>query len=342
MRTIEIHCSKKYTVTIGSGVIQQLSDILPKITKAEKVCIVSDHIVWSLYGKDFSTCLPDVKLFSYIFPAGEENKNTNNYFALLNFLAENDITRTDCIIALGGGVVGDLAGFAAATYRRGLPYIQIPTTLLAMVDSSVGGKTGIDLQAGKNLVGAFYQPAAVLCDTDFLHSLPLNIFRDGCAEVVKYAILYDPVLFSHLEEKGMEFDREWVISQCIEWKCKAVEQDEFDHGSRILLNLGHTIGHAIESISNYSTSHGRAVAMGIAIISRAVKCTDTDRIVTLMKRFDLPIFCDFSAKVLTKAAMQDKKRNGDQFHLIIPNAIGDCVVVPTNIGELEALIEKGL
>lgn len=341
MTEIQINASKRYGVTVGQGILKSIMEL---VSGYNQVCIVSDSNVWPLYGKHLKELLYERDRLDgyYAFPAGETSKNAEEYLDLLNFLSLNQYTRSDCLLALGGGVVGDLAGFAAATYLRGIPYIQVPTTLLAMVDSSVGGKTGIDLPSGKNLVGAFYQPAAVICDTDLLNTLPEEIFRDGCAEVIKYAILYDPELFSHLEEKGMDFHREWVISRCVDWKRKAVEQDEFDRGSRMLLNFGHTIGHAIETCSGYTVSHGKAVAMGIAIVSRATKCLDTDRIIALLNRFGLPTCCDYSAEALANAAMLDKKRSGERIHLIIPNAIGDCAIVPTDIDELEAFIQKGL
>lgn len=341
MIEIQINASKSYCVTIGKDILQSIKE---RVSGYNQVCIVSDSNVWPLHGIALrEQHIGSGHLIAYdAFPAGETSKNAEEYLDLLNFLSLNQYTRSDCIIALGGGVVGDLAGFAAATYLRGIPYIQVPTTLLAMVDSSVGGKTGIDLPSGKNLVGAFYQPAAVICDTDLLNTLPEEVFRDGCAEVIKYAILYDPELFSHLEEKGMDFHREWVIARCIDWKRKAVEQDEYDRGSRMLLNFGHTIGHAIETCSGYTVSHGKAVAMGIAIVSRATKCLDTDRIIALLNRFGLPTCCDYSAEALANAAMLDKKRSGERIHLIIPNAIGDCAIVPTDIEELEAFIQKGL
>ena len=344
MRNIKVNASKHYTVTVGSGIWEQLGHTVRLVTKAEKVCIVSDSNVWPLYGETVirSLCSADLSICYFVFPAGESSKNSAVYLQLLNFLAEHGLTRTDCIIALGGGVVGDLAGFAAATYLRGIPYIQVPTTLLAMVDSSVGGKTAIDLPAGKNLCGAFWQPAAVLCDTNTLTTLPDEIFRDGCAEVIKYGILYDPALFAHLEETGLAFDREAVIAHCIELKRDVVFLDEFDTGLRMKLNLGHTIGHAIESCSNYQHSHGQAVSMGIAIVSRAAKCPDSQRIIALLKQFGLPTATAYSAEVLTDAALSDKKRHGGMVNLIIPKAIGDCAVVPTPVAHLHAFIEEGL
>ena len=344
MKEIQVTASRSYTVSVGSGLLSRIGETVRKCTKAERICIVSDSHVWPLYGEtvDSQLCSAGFSACHFVFPAGESSKNAENYLKLLNFLAENQLTRADCIIALGGGVVGDLAGFAAATYLRGIPYIQVPTTLLAMVDSSVGGKTGIDLPVGKNLCGAFYQPAAVLCDPDVLATLPEAIFRDGCAEVIKYGILYDPTLFAHLEETGLSFDREAVIARCIEWKRNVVAQDEFDTGDRLRLNLGHTVGHAIEQCSGYAISHGKAVAMGMAIVSRAAKCPDAYRITALLEAFGLPTTTEFSAKALAQAASSDKKRAGGTVNLVIPKTIGHCDIVPTPVENMKAFIKKGL
>ena len=279
---------------------------------------------------------------SYVFPAGEESKNGQVFLDLLNFLAENRLTRSDLIVALGGGVVGDLAGFAAASYLRGVRFLQVPTTLLAAVDSSVGGKTAIDLPAGKNLAGAFCQPSLVLCDTDTLNSLPTDIFRDGCAEVIKYGVLYDPKLFAHLEEKGLAFDREAVVTRCVELKRDVVMEDEFDTGARMKLNLGHTVGHGVEAKSRFAISHGKAVAIGMAIVSRASNCGDTPRILALLEKFGLPTRTDYSADDLFTYTLSDKKRSGGTVNLIIPRAIGDCDIVPTKVESLKSFIQAGL
>ena len=239
-------------------------------------------------------------------------------------------------------MVGDITGFAAATYLRGIAYIQVPTTLLAAVDSSVGGKTAIDLPAGKNLCGAFCQPRLVVCDTDTLNTLPEDVFRDGCAEVIKYGILYDPKLFSDLEEAGLAFDRETVIARCAELKRDVVAEDEFDTGSRMKLNLGHTIGHGIEATSNFTVSHGKAVAMGIAIVSKASKCPDHDRIIRTLEQFGLPFKTNSSAEAIYRCARSDKKRNGSTVNLIIPQRIGNCCIQPIPMSELKSFIEAGL
>lgn len=341
MKEIQINASKSYTVTIGSGILPHIATYIPHC--ATRVCIVSDSNVWPIYGAALQERLQNAfKVSSFVIPAGEASKNSENYLLLLETLAKENMTRTDCVIALGGGVIGDLAGFAAATYLRGIPYIQIPTTLLAMVDSSVGGKTGIDLPTGKNLCGAFYQPTAVLCDTDVLATLPEEVFRDGCAEVIKYGILYNPTLFAHLEETRLSFDLETVITRCVELKRNVVAQDEFDTDARMRLNLGHTVGHAIEQCSGYAISHGKAVAIGMAIVSRAAKCPDAGRITALLEAFGLPTSTEFSAEALAQAALSDKKRAGGTVNLVIPKAIGHCDIVPTPVENMKAFIEKGL
>ena len=344
MNTVTVRASRQYDILIGSGLLPILGSEAKKLGKAQKVCVVSETSVFPLYGKTAVESLEcaGFSVVSYVFPAGEESKNGQVFLDLLNFLAENRLTRSDLIVALGGGVVGDLAGFAAASYLRGIRFIQVPTTLLAAVDSSVGGKTAIDLPAGKNLAGAFCQPSLVLCDTDALNSLPGEIFRDGCAEVIKYGVLYDPELFAHLEEKGLAFDREAVITRCVELKRNVVMEDEFDTGARMKLNLGHTIGHGVEAKSHFTLSHGKAVAIGMAIVSRASGCSDTARILALLQKFGLPTRTDYSADDLFTYALSDKKRSGGMVNLIIPRAIGDCAIVPTPVESLESFIQAGL
>lgn len=344
MNTVTVNASTTYEVKIGSGLLPKLGAEVSALGKAGKVCIVSDSNVWPLYGNAAKNSLENagLEVIHFLFPAGESSKNGSTYLQLLNFLAENGMTRSDHLVALGGGVVGDLTGFAAATYLRGIAYIQVPTTLLAMVDSSVGGKTAIDLPSGKNLAGAFCQPKLVLCDTDTLATLPEDIFRDGCAEVIKYGILYDPELFAHLTEKGLAFDRKAVITRCVELKRDVVTQDEFDTGLRMKLNLGHTVGHGIEAISNFSLSHGKAVAIGMAIVSRASRCPDGQKILACLERFGLPTTTDYAPADIYRCALSDKKRSAATVNLILPRAIGSCAIVPTPIADLKSFIEAGL
>lgn len=350
MKIITVNASKSYDVVIGSGLYNQLGSYAVRLGLTDKAVIISDSNVWPLYKDQVTKSLAQqgICVHSFVIPAGEESKNGNTYLEILNFLAENNISRADVLIALGGGVVGDLTGFIAATYLRGISYIQLPTSLLAMVDSSVGGKTAIDLPAGKNLAGAFYQPRLVLCDIDALQTLPADIFRDGCAEVIKYGILYDPELFDHLSENGTNFDREYVISRCVTLKRNVVAEDEFDRGSRQKLNLGHTIGHGIESASNFSVSHGQAVAIGTAIITKSAEklhiCSHdiSEKIQSILNLFDLPLCTAFDAETLYQCTLRDKKRSGDYINLIIPVCIGNCIIQKTSIDQLMSIIEAGL
>lgn len=350
MKTIKVSTAKEYLVKIGEGLLSALGTEVSSVCKIGTAAIISDTNVFPLYGQIAQKALEEsgYRVVTYIMPAGESSKNGNTYLDILNFLALQQITRSDCIIALGGGVVGDMAGFVAATYLRGIAYIQVPTTLLAAVDSSVGGKTAIDLPAGKNLSGAFYQPKLVLCDICTLNTLPEDIFRDGCAEVIKYGILYDMALFSHLEEHKMAFHREYVISRCIELKRDVVMEDEFDTGARMRLNLGHTLGHGVEAKSNYQVSHGKAVAIGIAIVSRYAhrngicNINDANRILSLLNSFSLPTAYDCTAQELYHFALSDKKRNGNEIQLIIPERIGYCRIQSIPISELKFFIEAGL
>jgi len=350
MNTISVKASENYNILIGNSILPQIGTLVSEIMPNRTVAIISDTNVWPLYGHIISKSLLDAGFspIHMVFPAGEASKNIDTYLKILTFLADNKVTRTDLLVALGGGVVGDITGFAAATYLRGISYIQIPTSLLAMVDSSVGGKTAIDLPVGKNLVGAFKQPRLVLCDVDTLNTLPRPLFLDGCAEIIKYAMIYDSALFASLMQTGPAFDCTSVITKCVSLKRNVVQEDEFDIGMRQKLNFGHTIGHAIEVSSNYQLTHGQAVAAGMAIVTKAA-CRNNicqqdvyGNLIALLQKFSLPTKTDFSAEVLFLSALSDKKRSGDTVNLVIPNDIGRCEIVPVPVSELEDFIKAGL
>ena len=349
MQKVTVNASRSYEILIGSGLLATLGQEAKKFPKVKTVCIVSETNVYPLHGDAAEKALRDAgfQVCSFVFSAGEESKCGNTYLKLLNFLAERQLTRSDLLVALGGGVVGDLTGFAAATFLRGIQFIQVPTTLLAAVDSSVGGKTAIDLPAGKNLAGAFYQPSLVLCDTDALETLPRDIFLDGCAEVIKYGILYDRGFFEYLKDAGPEFDRESVIRRCVELKRDVVMEDEFDLGSRMKLNLGHTIGHGVEARSHFQLSHGKSVAIGMAMVSRAavkqglLSQQDAETIQEILKDYGLPTSTEYSAQELVGFMLSDKKRSGGTIPLIIPTAIGHCEIVPTKVEALTAFVQAG-
>lgn len=351
MKTIPVTASADYLVEIGSGALSLVGIRLKALRpKARVAVIVSDDIVFPLHGEKVLASLRDAgfEAVSYIVPHGEASKNADTLVALLNFLTESRATRSDALIALGGGMAGDLTGFAAAVYMRGVAYIQCPTTLLAAVDSSVGGKTAVDLPAGKNLMGAFWQPICVLCDTDALATLPEEVFADGCAEVVKTAILFDPALFSDLRRTGPAFHRETVIARCVEHKRDIVAADEFDTGLRGLLNLGHTLGHAVEARSDFTLSHGKAVAIGTATVCRAAAragvCGDSlpDAVEEALQKFGLPVRTERTVDELMPVMLSDKKRSGATVNVIVPERIGQCSIRPMTAEELRAFMEAGL
>lgn len=351
MKIISVPAASPYEVEIGSGAAELLGARVKALCpKAERAVLVTDDSVFPLRGDAALASLRDAGLAAapHIVPHGEASKSTERLIGLLNFLADCHMTRSDVLVALGGGMVGDLAGFAAAVYMRGISYFQVPTTLLAAVDSSVGGKTAVDLPAGKNLMGAFWQPKRVLCDISALDTLPDAVFADGCAEVIKTAVLFDPALFALLEEQGKGFDREDVIARCVSHKRDIVARDEFDAGCRGLLNLGHTLGHAVEAAGGYTLSHGRAVAIGMAVVCRASAragfCGEglPERVCALLTRFGLPTATDMTIDRLMPAMLSDKKRSGDRVSVVAAEDIGKCSLRPMDAEELKNFMGSGL
>ena len=349
MKTVKINASVPYDILIGDGLLDICGELCRNIINPCKICIISDDTVASLYLEKVkhSLAYSGFEVITYVFSHGEASKNVTVLSDILEFLADNRLTRSDCLVALGGGVVGDICGFAAAVYMRGIRFIQMPTTLLAAVDSSVGGKTGVDLNAGKNLMGAFHQPTIVICDYSTLSTLPPEIFADGCAEVIKYGIINDRDFFFSLKD-GIAQNIENVIAECVANKARIVEADEFEHGCRQLLNLGHTVGHAIEACSDFNISHGSAVAIGTAIVTRAAvnaglcSAQELDEILALLKQVGLPTKCDFTAEQLSAVATADKKRSGNNITLVIPRAIGNTELIRMPIERLREFIDSGL
>lgn len=350
MKTIQVNASTAYPIYIGNNLIAQSGTLCLNALGAPcKLCVVSDNNVAPLYLDAVLTSLraSGFDVISFVFPHGEASKSTATLVELLEYLAEQRLTRSDALVALGGGVVGDLCGFAAAIYLRGIRFIQMPTTLLAAVDSSVGGKTAVDLRAGKNLAGAFHQPSAVICDVKTLDTLPASVFSDGCAEVIKYGVINDRTFFDSLNV-GIKAQIEDVIATCVQNKSQIVEEDEFDRGTRQLLNLGHTVGHAIEACSQLTISHGSAVAIGMVIVTRAAvrmgicPASDLDALIECLQSEGLPTTCAYNAHQLCAVASADKKREGESITLIVPHGIGDCRPERIAIDNLEDWIAKGL
>ena len=350
MKTIHVTASREYDVVIGAGLLDECGQrIAAAVPGAEKAVVYTDTTVFPLYAKRVTESLKAAgfTVLQDYFLAGEHSKTFRNWERILRFFTENRVSRSDVVVALGGGVVGDMVGFAAACYQRGVRLVQIPTTLLAAVDSSVGGKTAVDLPAGKNLIGAFWQPSLVLCDTDTLQTLPDAVRRDGCAEIIKYGVLDGETLFSKLEKSLPDEIPEDILARCVEIKRDIVGADEFDTGARHLLNLGHTAAHAAELLSDYSLSHGSAVAMGLCCMARACAARglcakeDAARIEALVKKCGLPTELPYMAEALANAALSDKKRAGSTLPVITVEGLGRCAVRKIDASDYAEWLRQG-
>jgi 3-dehydroquinate synthase len=350
MRSVTVKTSATYEVLIGSGLLQKAGEAVKKVISPCKAAIVTDSTVVHLYEETVRKSLTEAgfSVCTFVFPAGEASKNIHTLSHLLEFLAKEEMTRTDMIVALGGGVTGDLAGFGAAVYLRGIPFVQIPTTFLAAIDSSVGGKTAVDLEAGKNLAGAFYQPKLVLCDTDVLQTLPEVVFADGIAEALKYGVLGDAALFEKIAGGDFRQDLEEIIETCVSMKRDVVEEDEFDTGKRQLLNLGHTFGHAIEQKSHFQMTHGHAVAIGMHLIAKAAEAKGIAEkgtaaaIAKALEQNQLPKETEFSPAEVAEGTLRDKKRRGGTISFVFPKKIGACEIVKIPVEEVEALARTAM
>jgi len=347
--TVPIEASRRYEVRIGRGLLGQSGAAIRAATRAETAVIVAGENVWPLYGARVTASLHDagLRVLSFVIAPGEASKTLDTYGRLLRFLSENRLTRTDVLVALGGGVAGDLTGFAAATYQRGMDFVQLPTTLLAMVDSSVGGKTAVNLETGKNQVGAFWQPALVLCDPDTLKTLPEAEYRCGSAEVLKYGVLGNARFFGELAAKPIREQEEHVIETCVSMKRDIVAEDEFDRGRRQLLNLGHSFGHAVEACSGFTVLHGQAVAIGMALMARAAEAKGycsaetRERIVGVLGQYGLPTETDYPLEALASAMGTDKKLTGSTMHLVVPREIGVCEILAVSSREIPDWLRAG-
>jgi len=347
MKKVKVSASKSYEVIIGKNILKDTGIFAAAVIKPCRAAVITDSTVNGLYAEALIGSLEKegFSVVKYVFPAGEQSKNMETLGDILEFLAENHLTRSDIIVALGGGVVGDISGFAASVYLRGIKFVQVPTTFLAAVDSSVGGKTAVNLNSGKNLAGAFHQPCLVVCDTETFKTLPDDTFADGVAETVKYGMITDLMLFGKMTG---EWDIEDVTARCVEIKAQVVNADEFDTGTRQLLNFGHTVGHAIEKCSGLEITHGHGVAMGMQVVTTASEklgyCPEGTAAILkrTLEKCRLPVTCPYSAKELAEAAMGDKKRSGDEITLVIPEKVGKCILKKINVKELEGFISEGL
>lgn len=345
MKTITVKTSKSYDVVIGNGVLAELPSLLKKAKIDGKLAIVTDKTVNSLYGKQLKEILCEYNTSFYVSDGGEENKSGAEFLKILEFLAEREYTRSDVVIAFGGGIVGDIAGFVASCYLRGVRYVQIPTTLLAMVDSSVGGKTAFNLRAGKNLAGAFYQPDLVVADTSLLSTLSSDDFKCGLGEIIKYGMIFDETLLDLLQN-GIDSNKEQIIARCVDLKRIVVERDEKDRGDRQLLNFGHTLAHAIEKQTNFTIAHGIAVAIGMKIITdvcvkKGICQKDVQTVLDeLLTKYSLPNSINLDNETLYKTTTVDKKRKGDFITLVLPKSKGKAVLKNMTIQEWKEFITE--
>jgi 3-dehydroquinate synthase len=342
LEKVTVEVETPYDVMIDHDLLKHAAAHLEDLIQVKKVLIVTDENVASYgYLGNLQEAIVGITsgVDTYVLPAGEAQKSAENYIALQGHLATLNYSRSDVIIALGGGVIGDLVGFTAATYLRGIDYIQMPTTLLSAIDSSVGGKTAIDLPQGKNLVGAFYQPRRVLCDLDTFQTLGETIFEDGCAELIKYGMILDGDLLNQLMDReqplnALSADLGEIVKRCVEIKRDVVLEDEHDLGLRQMLNFGHTIGHAVEQASHYQVSHGRGVAIGMILTQIMAEKEGltalflTERFNQLLNQYHLlnqmHLVKAYDYEDLTAAMTNDKKRRGGEITEIFPDSFGKC------------------
>lgn len=343
-------CGESYPIYTGNGLIGRIGEMISEQISPCRVMIVTDRNVAPLYLSAVTNSLANAgfSVSSFIVAAGEESKSVSTFGALLEAFCEAKMTRTDLAVALGGGVIGDLTGFAAGCYLRGIRFVQMPTTLLAAVDASVGGKTAVNLEHGKNLAGLFHQPIGVYCDTDTLQTLPEKQLADGSAEAIKHGILDDPALFAIYESGNPEESYEEIIVRSVVYKSKIVMEDPNEKGVRKLLNLGHTPAHAIERLSDFEISHGHAVAIGTAMMTRAslkynlIDKNDSARILRTLSRSNLPTVCPFHAHEMAQIASLDKKAAGSEITVVLPRKIGLCEMKKMKLSELETLFSDGM
>jgi 3-dehydroquinate synthase len=347
---------RSYDVLVGRGILYDLHSEIKRIGSFSSYGLVTEDVVKSLVAEQLLANLRSHSIHAELlsFPPGESAKNMEIILRLCHQLVVRGFDRKSLLIAVGGGVVGDVAGFAAAIYMRGIPYIQVPTTLLAQVDSSIGGKTGVDLSAGKNLLGAFHQPLLVVSDPNVLVSLPVETRREGFAEIIKAALVADAELFSLLEKERAHLLEnahevlETIIAKAAEVKCRVVSHDEHESGLRRILNFGHTLGHALEAASQYKLTHGESVAAGMGVAIRfsqewaGLDRDEASRAFTLIQGLGLPTELpgDIRSESILSALEKDKKIHGNICHFVLISQIGQAVIKPISVEQLQRKLEE--
>ncbi len=346
MKKFTISASSSYDVITGFDIIKDTGKYISRVLKPCKLSIITDSTVNSLYSQVVLTSLMEngFQTSKIVFPSGERSKNLTTYTNIVEALADEGITRSDAIVALGGGTVGDVAGFAAATYMRGIKYVQIPTTYEAACDAACGGETGLNLLRAKSMVGAFWQPSLVICDYKLFESLPRIRVMEGAAEAVKFAAISEPSLADHI----LKGDYEYVVERCISIKKSLIEADELCYGLRQLLDFGHTVGQAVEKLSSYNMSHGHAVAIGMVAESKAAfnfGLTENDisgELSGILKQLGFDTACPCTADDIYELAVLDKKVFHDQVSVIVPKRFGKCCLHKISVSSLKSYIREGL
>lgn len=334
-----------YTIDIEYISDKKLRDYLFQ-NKDAKFLVITDETVYNIYSDRLKNIMAGLNYFIFKFSAGEKSKSIESYISINKFLLENNFNRGDIIIAFGGGVVGDISGFVAATYLRGIDFISVPTTLLSMIDSSVGGKNGINFMNLKNQIGAFYFPKYVHIDYSFLESLDERNINNGLAEIFKYSVLRDREFFDYLKSAD-KLDYEKIIYKSLNIKLDFVRDDERDKGKRQKLNLGHTIGHGIESLSNYKLNHGESIGIGTIYMARAaykMGLAEEDfskELIFAFKNHNLPTFYEFETEEILEILKHDKKINKNLINIILPVKIGEVINKKITFDELKGIINLG-
>lgn len=340
---VTIHASRQYDIEIAKGSITTLPQILNHRYSRSKIMLITDEKVKKYHGNRLRALLNNFPVEQFVLPDGESSKSTENVVRILEYLAEKAFRRNDVLLAFGGGVIGDITGLCASLYLRGIDFIQIPTTFLAAIDSSVGGKTAVNLSHGKNLMGTFYQPAHVIIDRSFFETLEDSVFEDGVAEAIKYGMIRSETLFSLLEQQTVDKYSSLlddIIRRCVKIKRDVVNADEFDRGIRQILNYGHTFGHAFELVSGFSMSHGRAVACGMKRMVREFAKDSAYRVEQVLSRYHLSVPDDFDTDQVMAACRLDKKSRAEEIHVVICEKIGQASIQTVDFSTLKNIYER--
>lgn len=349
MEKVTVNASISYDILIDKGIIDISGELIKSVKPNGKCAVITDDNVDKYYGERVMKSLKSsgIKAVKFVFPHGESSKNHSTLLNIYEFLAENSFTRSDYIAALGGGVVGDTAGYAAATYMRGIDFIQIPTTGISQSDSSVGGKTAVDIKAGKNLVGAFHQPRLVIADTETLSTLTPEFYADGMAEIVKHGMIKSAELFELLSTKDIKSNLVEIMKRNVSIKGRVVENDEREKGERMLLNFGHTLGHALEKYYNFTgLTHGFAIAIGMSTFTHIAerrgmcKAGIADKLDALLTKCGLPTTDPAPLGELFKISLGDKKHLANGMNIVICSDIGKSEVVKMSVVEYEKFLNS--